>query len=190
MLVAGIAIFMGIITAEVFYPEGYTTRDSEISDLGATRPPHSIITQPSSTIFNLTMLTSGILILIAMFLLRPSIRNLWISLPFFFLGIGIVGVGLFPGNITPWHPIFAMLTFTAGGVSAIASSWLVPSPVRYLYVVLGFTSLCFLFFSQLFIPTLGMGGTERWVAYPIVFWLISMGSFLLGRHTPARSFST
>ena len=190
MLIAGIIIFMGIITAEVFYPEGYTTRDSEISDLGATRPPNSIITQPSSTIFNLTMLTSGILILMAMFLLRYTIKNLWIIVPFFLLGIGVLRVGLFPGNITPWHPIFAILTFTAGGVSAIASSWLVPSPVRYLYLVLGFTSLCFLFFSQLFIPTLGMGGTERWVAYPIVFWLISMGSFLLGRNTPTRSSST
>ncbi len=46
-LLAGSIILMGIITAEAFYPEAYvyTTRNSMISDLGATEPPNSIITQ-------------------------------------------------------------------------------------------------------------------------------------------------
>ena len=183
MLIAGIAIFMGIITAEVFYPEGYKTRNSEISELGATRPPNSVITQPSSTIFNLTMIFSGIAILVAMILIRRTVKDLWVNIPFILLGIGILGVGFFPGNITPWHPVFAMMTFTAGGLSAIVSYKIVTSPIRYVYAVLGIVPLCFLFFSQLFIPTLGMGGTERWVAYPIVFWLISIGSFFLGQRT-------
>ncbi|MDY6865767.1 MAG: hypothetical protein SVY15_07355 [Halobacteriota archaeon] len=41
LFLAGILIFMGIITGGVFYPEGYSTKDNEISDLGATRPPIS-----------------------------------------------------------------------------------------------------------------------------------------------------
>ena len=27
---------------------------------------------------------------------------------------------------------------------------------------------------------IGAGATERWVAYPAVFWLIGLGGFLLG----------
>lgn len=62
-LLAGSLLFMGIITAEIFYPQGYTTANSEISDLGATRPPDSISYQPSATLFNWTMILSGLLII-------------------------------------------------------------------------------------------------------------------------------
>jgi hypothetical protein len=62
---AGAIILMGIITAEIFYPAGYSTANSEISDLGATRPPHSVSYQPSASIFNLTMIVGGLLIIFA-----------------------------------------------------------------------------------------------------------------------------
>ena len=63
MVLAGVVAFMGIITAEVLYPD-YSTRQ-DISDLGSTLPPDPIIHQPSATIFNSTMLLTGILLLIA-----------------------------------------------------------------------------------------------------------------------------
>ena len=43
---------MGIITAEALYPGTFSTGANEISDLGGTRPPNSVILQPSATIFN------------------------------------------------------------------------------------------------------------------------------------------
>ena len=66
---AGMVILMGIITAEAYYPDQpvYTTHNSMISDLGATEPPNSIITQPSATIFNLSMILTGILVLSGVF---------------------------------------------------------------------------------------------------------------------------
>jgi hypothetical membrane protein len=182
LFVAGVVLFMGIITAEAFYPAGYSTRLNEISDLGATRPPDSIITQPSSTIFNLTMIGGGIAILAGMTLVRMAYVQKFAPLVFLLFGVGVLGVGLFPGNIVPWHPIFAMTTFIAGGVSAILSYQIVSSPLRYVFLLFGVISLVFLFMSQLFIPVLGMGGTERWVAYPIVFWLIGLGGYLVGRY--------
>ena len=50
----------GIITAETKYPvfRHYTTQQ-EISDLGGTAPPHSIVTQPSAMIFDTTMIIAG-----------------------------------------------------------------------------------------------------------------------------------
>src|SRR4249920_3465733 len=63
LLIASVVILLGIITAEASYTATYTTFENEISDLGATRPPNSIIYQPSATIFNVTMIVSGLLIL-------------------------------------------------------------------------------------------------------------------------------
>lgn len=72
LFLAGSVALMGIITAEALYPSGtdYTTFNSEISDLGATKPPNSLIYQPSSRIFNITMLLSGLMTLIATFYQR------------------------------------------------------------------------------------------------------------------------
>jgi hypothetical protein len=44
---AGLVLLIGIITAETTYPifRHFTTRQ-EISDLGGTRPPHGLVTQP------------------------------------------------------------------------------------------------------------------------------------------------
>ncbi len=65
LFAAGVIAFMGIITAEALYPSGYSTSQNEISDLGATEPPDSVIEQPSATIFNTTMIVCGVLVLAA-----------------------------------------------------------------------------------------------------------------------------
>ena len=59
LTIAGVTILMGIITAEALYPNAYTTGGSEISDLGGTRPPNSLIFQPSAMIFDVSMAASG-----------------------------------------------------------------------------------------------------------------------------------
>jgi hypothetical membrane protein len=177
--VAGSVILMGIITAEIFYPPGYSTANSEISDLGATRPPDSISYQPSASIFNATMILVGLLILAASFFLFRDLES-WIVVFPALLGTGVLGVGLFPGNNPLLHPLFALMAFIAGGLSAIISSKITPSPFRYMLAFLGLISLIFIFFSTMFIPVLGDGGTERFVAYPIVIWAIGFGGYLTG----------
>lgn len=178
---AGAVILMGIITAEIFYPAGYSTADSEISDLGATRPPGSIIHQPSASIFNATMVSGGLLILAAvLFLFRHGIRWTMVLFPAL-LGAGVLGVGIFPGNIAPFHGIFALVAFLAGGLAAITSFRVVAGPFRYATVCLGLVTLIFLSGVSVFIPVLGDGGTERFIAYPVVIWLIGYGGYLAGR---------
>jgi hypothetical membrane protein len=176
---AGSIILMGIITAEAFYPSGYTTANSEISDLGATRPPNSIIQQPSATIFNTTMLVTGLMVLIGSFFQHNYFKKWQFSVPFFLFAIGLTGVGIFPGNIDPYHGICSLLTFTMGGLSAILCSTVVSSPFRYVGIVFGLITLITLFTAQNYIPIIGDGGTERWVAYPTVLWLVGFGGYLL-----------
>ena len=179
---AGSIILMGIITGETFYPEEltYTTADSMISDLGATEPPNSIITQPSATIFNLTMIISGILILVGTYFLFRSFNDRAAAILVGLLGLGALGVGVFPGNINPQHPLFAMTTFISGGLSAIYSYRLIKSPFKYMAVILGLIAIFFLFTANMFMPVMGGGGVERWVAYPVILWIIGFGGYLMG----------
>lgn len=179
---AGCIILMGIITAESFYPDKYTytTSKSMISDLGATEPPNSIITQPSATIFNFSMILTGILVLFATYFLFRFCNDRIAAILTGLLGIGALGVGIFPGNINPQHPIFALTTFISGGLSAIYSYRLIKSPFKYLAVIFGVITLVFLFTMSIFMPIMGAGGVERWVAYPIVLWLVGFGAYLLG----------
>lgn len=182
LFLAAVIFFMGIITAESVYPIDlcYSTRENEISDLAATKPPDSIITQPSATIFNTTAILTGFLILFSSILLYLSFQNKLQSIPLGLLGLGILGVGIFPNNITPFHSIFAFIVFTSGGIGALVSYTYVHVPLKYVFALLGAVSLFFLVFYDGFIPILGKGGTERFVVYPILFWLIGLGSYLLG----------
>ncbi|HMK45296.1 MAG TPA: DUF998 domain-containing protein [Methanocella sp.] len=177
---AAAIVFMGIITAEMFYPAGYSTGHNEISDLGATRPPNSIIAEPSATIFDNVMRAAGIMILVGTFFVFRAYGDLLAAVPMGLLGLGALGVGVFSGNVVPMHPLFALLTFVGGGLAAICSYRIIRSPFRYIVVLLGVTTLFFLVTNEYFGTVLGTGGVERWIAYPVVLWLLGMGGYLIG----------
>ena len=183
LFVVGAVALLGIITAEVLYP-GYSTLQ-EISDLGASRPPDSVIEQPAATVFNITMLVSGALLLLATSFLHKAYGRRDLSVPLTLFGFGIFGVGVFPGNVVPWHQLFAMITFVGGGVVAVLSSRVVEGPFKYLCTLSGGISLFFLL-SVVFLGDanpfafLGLGGIERWVVYPILLCITGFGGYLLG----------
>jgi hypothetical membrane protein len=185
MFLAGIVAFMGIITAEALYPEGYSTHGNEISDLGATRPPDSIIEQPSSTIFGATMMVTGLLILVSLYSVHSCFRKTGFTVPLAILGIGILGVGMFNGSWGGIHATFALITFIFGGVTAVMTYFVLSSPMRYLAMALGVISLGTLLIYMFSgedgpLGAIGIGGIERWVAYPIILWITGFGGHLLG----------
>lgn len=178
---------MGIITAEVLYPN-YSTRQ-DISDLGSTLPPEPIIHEPSATIFNSTMLLTGALVLISAYFVYRVTFNRAFPLALAIFGFGAFGVGVFPGNVTPWHGLFALLTFFTGGITVILSSRIISGPFSFLCGLFGGISLLMLVSVFLFgliiggphpLEFLGSGGIERWVAYPLILWILAFGGYLLG----------
>lgn len=179
LFLAGSIILMGIITAEAFYPSGYTTTNSEISDLGATVRPNSVTYQPSATIFNITMVLAGLMIAVASVLQHKWFQKYLFTIPLLLLGVAMLGVGIFPGNKDPYHGIFALLTFNMGGLMAIASFKIVSSPFKSIGIVFGLITVITLWTASFFIPIIGDGGTERWVAYPVVLWLTGIGGYML-----------
>ena len=186
LFLAGVIIFMGIITGEIFYTLPFNTHDSYISELAAALPPNTVVPQPSATIFNLTMIVSGLMVILSTYFVQITFKKLLTSIPLGLFGIGLLGVGIFPGNVAPWHGLFALMLFVSGGIAAITSFRIVSSPLRYIFIFLGITALVFLIAYNTIVPALGVGGTERWVFYPIVFWITGLGGYLLGLNHKAK----
>jgi hypothetical membrane protein len=181
---AGMSILMGIITAESLYDAVYTTHGNEISDLGATRPPDSVSYQPSSAIFNTLMIVTGLMIAAGALSLHRAYGVKHATVPLLLLGIGVLGVGIFPGNRGAVHPWFALMAFVFGGVAAITVAGILAAPFKYLSISAGATTLASLVVGMLGDATplwdhLGDGGVERWIAYPVVLWHVAFGGYLM-----------
>lgn len=190
--IAGTVALLGITLAEIFYPQAYSYSISlnMISDLAFTRSEPRIVPEPSATIFNTSLILSGILILIATYVSRKSLTNLT-KLSFALLGAGAIGVGVFPEYHLSVHPLVALATFAGGSVAAIAYSRNSNYPFSVISLAFGVTSACFLtvgvFFPQEIVPVLGRGGAERLVAYPILIWLIVLGGYQMGSKVSSKN---
>jgi hypothetical membrane protein len=186
LLVAGVTILMGIITAEALYPGTFSTGANEISDLGGTRPPNSIVLQPSATIFNLSMTLIGVLVIASAWFVQHAFGRRSVTISIAVLGVGALGVGLFPGSTGTPHAIFAMVTFISGGIAAISTARLMSAPFRHISFFLGAASLGTLVTYLVLgddspMALLGIGGVERWIVYPVVLWITAFGGYLSGR---------
>jgi hypothetical membrane protein len=186
LLLAGFLALMGIITAEVFYPGAYSASENAISDLGASEPPGGVIEQPSATIFNSVMIVTGLLVLGAAFCLERGFRRGALAVLLGLAGLGMLGIAVFPGNHGNVHAIFALLIFSAGGLAAIFSRSVQASPFSVVSTVLGVIALCALVLYMILgdgtaVAGLGIGGIERWIAYPMLAWAMSFGGYLMGK---------
>ena len=184
LFTAGVLAFLGIITAETLYP-GYSTARNTISDLGASLPPNSIIVEPSATIFNTSMLISGLLIIASAYCIYHAFRRQVIASLIGLFGTGVFGVGIFDGSYGDIHAIFALLAFLAGGLSAVSSFRIQGAPLNYFSALLGGISLLDLILYYLItdaspFAVFGIGGLERWIAYPILLWVTGFGGYLMG----------
>ena len=185
MFSAGAFLVMAIITSEALYPVAYTTARNEISDLGGTRPPAALVFQPVATIFNVSMILTGLLLLLGGVVLHRAVRRWSVSLPVLVLGGAVLLVGIFPGNTGLPHALAAMAAFWAGGIAALLSSRIVDAPFRYPLTLLGVINLLLL--ASYFtlgdanpMWALGVGGAERWIAYPVLLWSMGFGGYLAG----------
>jgi hypothetical membrane protein len=186
LLFAGAAaVLMGIITAEALYPSAahYNTRTSTVSDLAAMRPDN-IVRQPSALIFNATMILAGLAFAVAAYLLHRQGRGRRLTVPLGLLGSGMVGVGFVPGYHLALHTLFAMTAFVAGGVGALLTAKSHAGALRAIFRCLGVVSLASLAIGSFLIEwgpvaRVGEGGAERWVIYPVIFWVVALGVGLL-----------
>lgn len=192
LMMPGIGVVMAWLTAEALYPQTYSTHANSLSHLGATEPPGSIALQPSATIFDATMIVTGLMLLGAAYFTFRAFQAKRVSIPIALLGTGAVGVGIFALNVNPAiHTVFALLAFSSGAVTLILASTIAPPFFRFVWMTLGVVALVAIALGLFFadwapIAALGLGGIERWNAYPIVLWMLSFGSLLVSGH-PLRT---
>ena len=184
LMLPGIGLVMGWLTAEALYPRIYTTHTNSLSNLGATEPPNSVALQPSAGIFDATVLVSGVLLIGAAYFTFRAWQLKRVSIPIALLGLGVFLVGVFPLTNPNAHTIAALLAFYAGGVAVILGSTVAPAAFKYIWIPLGVVSLVAITLGLFAlqwgpIAALGLGGIERWNCYPIALWLIAFGSYLL-----------
>jgi len=159
--------------AEFLYP-GYSVSENYISELG-------VGPTTSRVVFVAALVMFGLMVLWASFLLRQRDKKsrLWLLLAL--SAIGAIGVGVFDmDNFRELHGLSALLAFLFGNLAAVYSWKAVRPPVSYLFASLGLIGISAL---VLLIPEidlgLGLGGIERMVFYPAMFWLLAFGAYMM-----------
>jgi hypothetical membrane protein len=158
--------------AEFLYPD-YSVSKNYISDLG-------VGPSPSLEIFTFAAIVFGLITLVGAILLRHQIPRSYLWIMMLISGIGAIGVGIFNEHMTDLHATFALMAFLFGNLAAIYSYTLIHRPFALVFVILGVIGIVALL---LLISSndlgLGVGGMERLVFYPGVFWSMAFGTYLL-----------
>lgn len=165
--------------SEFLYP-GYSVSENYISDLG-------VGPMPSSAIFTVAVVLFGLMALLAAALLRQKDKKMLTWLFIALSGIGAIGVGAFNLDFIPMlHRASALMAFLFGNLAVLFSYRMVRPPVSYVFAVLGMIGLAALaLFGAGVYVGLGVGGMERTILYPPMFWAMSFGAYLLAQENRA-----
>jgi len=171
LLVGGLEILFLIHLSELLYP-GYSISANYISDLG-------VGPMLSSAMFTVAVILFGLMALLAAALLRQRDRKSLIWLLLALSGIGAIGVGAFNEGYPLVHRPSALLAFLFGNLAALYSFRMVRPPLAYVFALLGLIGLSALalYGGGIYIG-LGVGGMERMILYPAMFWAIGFGAYL------------
>lgn len=174
------AQFLTIIMLSAAIAPSYNFNTSAISDLG-------VITE-TAFIFNISLVTVGILNIIGGYLFFTYHRKKWLLIMFLIAGIGAGFAGIFPLNTLDLHSLFALLAFIFFNLQVLGSAAIIKGPLKYISITLGVIGMIFIVimiigdagFTEIF-GIIGHGGAERMIVYPPILWLMLFGGYLLGK---------
>jgi len=157
--------------SQILY-EGYSVKDTLLSDLGVWE-------QPSALLFNTSLVLFGILGISIGVVLWPDKKLNFIPLLFVLCGMGMLIMAAFPISIEWAHDVGALLSFVLIAVAALCCYWTFPGPFGYASLILGIVG----FFTEITYKTeiyfgLGAAGSERMIIYPLFFWMAAFAAVL------------
>lgn len=181
LFLGGLEMLLLLHLAEFLYP-GYSVSQDYISELGVGPTTPRLV-------FTIALIAFGLMALTASFLLRqkePKSR-LWLLL--MLSAVGAIGVAVFDmDNFREVHGLSALLAFLFGNLAAVYSSKMVPPPTSYLFAFLGLLGLSALVLLGVEMDLgLGLGGIERMIFYPAMFWVVAFGTYLLTKEDHSRA---
>jgi hypothetical membrane protein len=184
---AGTFIFVGVAQfafcltlAEIYYP-GYDVSFNTLSDLGATCEGGVCeFVQPSSDIFNASIVLLGIMLFVAAYYLWKGSSSKELSLFGLLSGIGAVGVGTFNESYGAAHVFFSAFIFFSIGIQALLVFKVARPPFSYFSMVTGVMTLAaiVLYGTNAYLG-LGEGGMERMIVYPVLLGGLAFGGYLM-----------
>lgn len=184
---AGTVLFVGVLQfalfemiAEFLFP-GYSVAGNYISDLGAFCNSTCTVYQPTSMIFNGSIIIGGALVLVSLYFLRSELHWKPFLVALGLSGIGMILVGTFTEQTGVVHSIVSAVAFISIGVAAILAYRIQKPPLSYFSVILGVIGLVATALLESNITLgIGVGGMERLIVYPVLFWALTFAGFLIG----------
>lgn len=180
LLLSGAEFILMVMVCEAIYP-GYSVHSNAISDLGATYASSFPYYEPA-------IVSWGLLWLLGSYLYFRRSQGKAIMGLNLLPGLGILIVALFPENVNILlHSVGSVIGIFSGIIVVMLSSKWVKGPMRYLILGLGSISLVSAlvefgsYGSQLVVQTIGPGGWERAIIYPLLIWEIAFGSYLVAK---------
>ncbi len=187
-----VQFFIAQIVVQWAWTTPFSLADNFISDLGNTTCGvynSSYVCSPWHTLMNISFSLQGVIILAGSILAWPVFQRERSQALIFWLlaltGIGMIGVGLFPEDVSNrGHVISAGIQFITGNLAIaligircktvnLKRGWLAAS------ALLGIVGLAAtLLFASGYGLGLGIGGMERVAAYTFPAWLIAAGILL------------
>ena len=176
------AQFMTVIMLAASLAPSYDYAGGAISDLG--------VIDETAVLFNVSLVAVGVLNLLGGYLFYRGHRRRGVLATFALAGVGAMGAGLVPLDVSGFHGLFALLAFVGFNLEAIASATVLRGPMRAISWVAGAIGLLFVAIMvvgdagnpAVFGP-IGHGGAERMIAYPAMLWLMAVGGYLMASGT-------
>ncbi len=178
LAIGSIQWFFIVLISEGLY-SGYVSSFHYVSTLG---------TGQTANLYNASTFLLGACVVTASYLIhrfKPS--RLFFAL-LLIAGLGTIGLGVFPEDSRPMHGVVTPITLIFGGLAGAFAFKVQSRPLSYLSMVLGAGSIVM---GLLFIPYMGLsvesdamylgfykGTLERIVIYPLILWMMTLGSQL------------
>jgi hypothetical membrane protein len=176
----GSAFLLLITFLETIYP-GYSVHTNTISDLFAVGRLTSTIGEPIAFLIAVTWITGG-------YYLYRRTEKRWRLVLNVLPGTGLLLAVLSPENVNVGiHSIGAVLAFFSAPIIMLLAFKSITTAFRYFSLFFGIFSLAAAilefgaYYSSVVQQSLGPGGAERMIIYPVIIWLIGYGNYLLAK---------
>ena len=180
-IVAVVQYVLVIVVSEAIY-SGYSVEQQMVSELGDWS-----LAGNNAAIFNTSAILWSLFFIVGTFYIHRVFRNRLFTSLLAICGFGSLVPGFVALNISfEVHGLFALVAFIFAAASAIMSYKFLKSPLSYISVILGVITLSAMGLFMLgqsnsaFFLGLGLGGIERLALYPILFWMLGFGGYLIG----------
>jgi hypothetical membrane protein len=176
----GSAFLLLVTFLEIIYPS-YSVHTNTISDLFAVGRLTSTIGEPIAFVIAVSWIAAG-------YYLYRRTEKRWRLVLNMLPGTGLLLAVLSPENVNiVIHSVGAVLAFFSAPIIMLLAFRSITTSFRYFSLFFGIFSLGAAllefgaYYSSIVQQSLGPGGAERMILYPVIIWLIGYGNYLLAK---------